>query len=400
MLDHNDHRSIGQRQGMFHFQEEAPGMVFWHPRGLALYRALERAVRRQLEHDGYREVRTPQVMRRAIWEASGHWQSFSAGMFKISGDDVPAALKPVSCPGHLELVRRMAPSYRDLPLRIAELGLVHRNEPSGVLHGLFRLRQFTQDDGHVFCSEDQIAAEVVRFCESLRRFYAALGFNQLRVGFSTRPAERAGDDALWDRAESLLSRAADAAHLAPVLQPGEGAFYGPKLELSLLDYAGRSWQCGTIQLDLVLPERFDIAYVDASGVRRRPVMLHRAMLGSLERFIGVLLEQHRGQLPAWLAPEQVVVGPVRAEHCGFAEEVAARLRAEDVRVRVDGAGTTLSRRVRDAHDLGVPFFVTVGAREVEARALAVRERGAAPWSAPLDEAIAKLMTRVVDVGAA
>ncbi len=392
MLDENDHRSIGQRQDLFHFQEEAPGMVFWHPRGLALYRALEQAVRRQLEGDGYQEVRTPQVMRRAIWEASGHWQSFSSGMFRLAGDDVPAALKPVSCPGHLELARRMAPSYRDLPLRFAEFGLVHRDEPSGVLHGLFRLRQFTQDDGHVLCEEGHVAGEVARFCESLQRFYAALGFDQLEVAFSTRPAERAGDDALWDRAERLLAEAAEAARLSPVVQPGEGAFYGPKLELSLRDRTGRRWQCGTIQLDLVLPGRFDVAYVDAKGERRRPVMLHRAMLGSLERFIGVLLEQHRGQLPAWLAPEQVVVAPVAAAQRAFADEVAARLRAACVRVRVDGGEATLSRRVRDAHAQGVPLFVVVGARELASRTLAVRERGVA-WSAPLDAAIDKLVTR-------
>lgn len=394
MLDDNDHRSIGQRQGLFHFQEEAPGMVFWHPSGLSLYRALESAVRRQLERDGYHEVRTPQVMRRAIWEASGHWQSFSAGMFRLAGDDVPAALKPVSCPGHLELVRRMAPSYRDLPLRIAEFGLVHRDEPGGVLHGLFRLRQFTQDDGHVFCEERHVVDEVARFSTSLGQFYSALGFEQIRVGFSTRPAERAGDDALWDRAESLLARAAEAAGLSPALQPGEGAFYGPKLEWSVGDRNGRSWQCGTIQLDLVLPGRFDAAYVDANGERRRPVMLHRAMLGSLERFIGVLLEQHRGQLPPWLAPEQVVVAPVAAPQRAFAGDVAARLRAAGVRARLDDADATLSRRVRVAHALGVPFFVVVGAREVESNSVAVRARAAAPWSAPRDAAIGEIVAGV------
>ena len=394
MLDQDDHRNIGKIQRLFHFQEEAPGMVFWHPRGFALYRALEAAVRRQLSRDGYEEVRTPQVLRQSIWEASGHWQSFSTGMFKLAGDDVPSAIKPVSCPGHLEMARRMALSYRDLPLRLAELGLVHRDEPSGVLHGLFRLRQFTQDDGHVLCEEAHVAGEVARFCASLRAFYGALGFDELRVGFSTRPAERAGDDALWDRAEALLASAAEQAGLAPVLQPGEGAFYGPKLELSLGDRTGRSWQCGTIQLDLVLPERFDVNYVDASGERRRPVMLHRAMLGSLERFIGVLLEHYHGQLPAWLAPEQVVVAPVGAAHRAYAAELAERLRTASLRARLDAGDATLSWRIRDAHALGVPLLCVVGDREVEARSVAVRERDAPAWNAPLDAAVAKLVTRV------
>ncbi len=316
MLDDNDHRQIGKRLDLFHFQEEAPGMVFWHARGLSLFRQLELAARRQLERQGYEEVRTPQLLKKAIWERSGHWHSFPEGMFVLQAEQ--AALKPVSCPGHVEIFRRRAASFRDLPVRLAELGVVHRDEPSGTLQGLFRLRQFTQDDGHVFCAPDQIQDEVVRFLRGLFDLYAAFGFHDVAVALSLRPEKRTGSDEIWDRAEALLASSAERAGLEYTEQPGAGAFYGPKLELSLRDCFGRAWQCGTIQLDFVLPESFDIHYVDSGGARRRPAMLHRALYGSVERFLGVLLEHHGGVLPAWLAPDQVVVTAI--------SEAAAELR--------------------------------------------------------------------------
>ena len=371
MLADDDHREIGRRMDLFHFQEEAAGMVFWHPRGYRTLRALEALVRRHAEADGFAEVRTPQLLRQPIWEASGHWQHFRSGMFCLEDDAL--ALKPVSCPGHLELLRRRAPSYRDLPLRYSELGLVHRNEPSGTLHGLFRLRQFTQDDGHVFCEAEQVEAEVARFCRSLVKLYGALGFADVEVSFATRPDERAGSDAVWDQAERMLEQAAKRADLRPQLAAKAGAFYGPKLEFALPDRLGRRWQCGTIQLDLVLPERFDVSYVDASGARQRPLMLHRATLGSLERFLGVVLEQHGGQLPDWLSPEQVVVLPVEPELAAYADEVVAQLRSVGLRAITDGRNESLARRIALAHEQGIPHVAVVGRRERDARSLSLRE---------------------------
>ncbi|KYF91021.1 threonine--tRNA ligase [Sorangium sp. So ce1389] len=394
MLDEDDHRSLGQRLDLFHFQEEAPGMVFWHARGFALYRLLEEAIRRQMMRDSYREVRTPLILRQAIWKASGHWDNFSSNMFRLSEEDHAAAIKPVNCPGHMQIVARMAPSYRDLPLRIGEFGMVHRDEPSGTLHGLFRLRQFTQDDGHIFCVEEQIEAEVARFASALRDFYAGFGFDDMVVGFSTRPAERSGSDEVWDRAEAALSAAARSAGLEYRLQPGEGAFYGPKLEFVLRDRLGRSWQCGTIQLDLVLPERFDITYVDASGARRRPALLHRALLGSLERFLGILLEHYRGALPLWLSPEQVVVVPVTDAQRAYAEEVLKRLQQKGVRAILDAGDDSLSRKIAVAHASAIPLVAVVGKREAERRSVALREReGGQQRELPLDEAVVEVVRR-------
>ncbi|WP_437671685.1 threonine--tRNA ligase [Sorangium sp. So ce131] len=394
MLDEDDHRYLGQRLDLFHLQEEAPGMVFWHPRGFTLYRLLEEAVRRQMVRDGYREVRTPQILRQAIWKASGHWDSFSSNMFRLAEDEHAAAVKPVSCPGHMQLVSRMVPSYRDLPLRIGEFGLVHRDEPSGTLHGLFRLRQFTQDDGHIFCLEEQIEGEVVRFASALRDFYAGFGFQEMIVGFSTRPEGRVGSDAVWDRAEAALSAAARSAGLDCRMQPGEGAFYGPKLEFVLRDRLGRQWQCGTIQLDLVLPERFDITYVDSSGARRRPAMLHRALFGSVERFLGILLEHYRGALPPWLSPEQVVVVPVTDAQRPYAEEILQLLRQKGVRAILDAGDDSLSRKIAIAHEAAIPLVAIAGKREVERRAVALRERdGGHQRELPLEEAVAEVARR-------
>lgn len=384
MLSEYDHRSLGERLDLFHLQEEAPGMVFWHPRGFALYQLLEQRVRRELAASGYSEVRAPQVLGQRIWEGSGHWQNFRDGMFVLDDGEQRFALKPVNCPGHIQLFRRMAPSFRALPVRLAEFGLVHRNEASGALQGLFRLRQFTQDDGHIFCREEQVADEVAAFCRSLRGFYRDFGFEDAQVAFSSRPAQREGSDEVWDRAEAMLLEAAGRVGLDCQMQPGQGAFYGPKLEFILKDRAGREWQCGTIQLDFVLPERFDLHYVDSGGARRRPAMLHRAIFGSVERFLGILLEHHQGVLPAWLSPEQVRVLPVGEDARAYASEVRSRLVAAGLRVEEDARGESLSRRILDAHQDAVPFVVLAGAREQAGRSVQLRERSGAQRNVPLE----------------
>lgn len=373
MVPDHDHRKLAQRLDLFHFQEEAPGMVFWHPKGLCLYRLLEDAAREQLVAHGYAEVKTPQLIRRPIWEASGHWEHFQAGMFRVQDEAWDAAIKPVSCPGHIQIVDRRAPSYRELPIRLSEFGIVHRDEPSGTLHGLMRLRQFTQDDGHVFCSEDQAEIEVERFCRAVGPFYARFGFDRLSVALSTRPEDRAGDDREWDRAEAALERVLGRVGEPFELQPGAGAFYGPKLEFSLQDRAGRAWQCATIQYDLVMPRRFDLRYVDKAGERQPLMMLHRALYGSLERFLGILLEHHGALLPAWLAPIQVAILPVAAEHARWAAQVKQRLCAAGLRVRLDDASESLGRRVAEAHHDGVPLVAVVGTREVESGGVMLRD---------------------------
>jgi threonyl-tRNA synthetase len=387
MLESSDHRILGQQLDLFHLQEEAPGMVFWHPRGYAMYRALESAVRSWTVASGFEEVKTPELLRSAIWEQSGHWQNFRQHMFAFSDEGKSAAMKPVNCPGHAQIVKRRSLSHRDLPLRLSEFGIVHRDEDSGVLHGLLRLRQFTQDDGHVFLAEAQVEQEVARFCSSLYEFYRSLGFSEIAVNFATRPAQRAGSDAVWDRAEHALQNAARRAGLSCQLKAGEGAFYGPKLEFELGDRHGRRWQCGTIQLDFVLPERFELAYDDSSGVRIRPAMLHRAMVGSLERFLGILLEHHDGRVPAWLAAEQVRVLPVHPEQRSYAEELVARLREHQLRAALDGSNETLGRRVAEARSLRVPLLWVVGAREVTERSVAERGQTQEPRARPLLEAL-------------
>ncbi|MFZ5890413.1 MAG: threonine--tRNA ligase [Myxococcota bacterium] len=363
MLASEDHRQIGQKLDLFHFQEEAKGMVFWHPRGFRMLSLLREALARVAERDGFEQVQSPQILSEGVWAMSGHLAHYRDGMFAVGDEEERAFVKPVSCPGHLEIFRRRAASYRDLPLRYAEFGLVHRSEPSGTLHGLFRLRQFTQDDGHVFCAEEQVEAEVARFCRSLFDCYRQLGFDDVHVAFASRPADRAGSDESWDRAEAALLRAAAAAGLELENAPGQGAFYGPKLEFSLRDHAGRSWQCGTIQLDLVLPERFDVSYVASNGKKVRPAMLHRAVLGSLERFLGILLEYSEGKLPVWLCPEQVAVLPVSQAQEELAHVFVRELAVCGVRATVDARGESLARRVRDAHERRVPFVVTLGERE-------------------------------------
>ncbi len=385
-IDPLDHRAIGNRQALFHQQEDGPGMVFWHPRGFALYQAVEGHIRRHMRRAGYREVRTPQLLDRALWEASGHWEKFGANMFAVDDGERCLALKPMSCPGHIQIFNRGVRSFRDLPLRLAEFGACHRDEPSGALHGLMRTRAFVQDDAHVFCSEAQIAAEVARFARLLNAVYDDFGFRDVAVYFATRPETRAGDEAQWDRAEAALLEAAHAAGLTPELKPGEGAFYGPKLEFHLADRLGRRWQCGTIQADFVLPERLDAHYADSDGGRRRPVILHHAVLGSIERFLAVLLEQHRGALPLWLAPDQAMVASVGEAQAGYAERVVERLRGADIRVAVDVRGERLSRKVVEARELGIPLFLAVGAREAADGTVSLRHAGGTQEVLALDDA--------------
>lgn len=370
---HCDHRELAQQLDLLHFQDEAPGMVFWHARGYALYRLLEDAARRVMRAQGYTELKTPQLMRRPVWEASGHWSHFHAGMFRVEDQACEAAIKPVSCPGHIYVLKKRVLSYRDLPLRVGELGCVHRDEPGGTLHGLLRLRQFTQDDGHVFCTEEQAEAELLRFCKALPAFYRAFGFEEVAIAYSTRPEQRAGDEAAWDKAEGALLSALKKLDQPYEVQPGAGAFYGPKLEFMLRDRHGRSWQCGTIQFDLVLPKRFDLTYVAASGERKHPVMLHRALYGSLERFLGILLEQHGAALPAWFAPVQLVVLPVAPEQRELAAEFTRKCAAAGLRVELQ-AEDSLARRIAEAHAQAAAYMLVIGPREAAAGQVTLRSR--------------------------
>jgi threonyl-tRNA synthetase len=371
-----DHRKLGRQLGLFHLQEEAAGSVFWHAKGWVLYREIEAYVRRRLDAAGYSEVKTPQLVDRSLWEASGHWEKFGENMFTAqSEDERTLALKPMNCPCHVQIFRQGIKSYRDLPLRMAEFGSCHRNEPSGALHGIMRVRAFTQDDAHIFCTEDQITAESVKFCSLLQSIYADFGFHDVRVKFSDRPEVRAGDDATWDRAEAALTDATKAAKLDTILNPGEGAFYGPKLEFVLRDAIGRDWQCGTLQVDFVLPDRLDAEYVGEDGSRHRPVMLHRAILGSMERWIGILIEQYAGRMPAWLAPVQIVVASITDQANDYACEVAAAAADLGLRVETDLRNEKISYKVREHSVMKVPFILAVGGREAEAGTVALRRLG-------------------------
>ena len=371
-----DHRKLGRSLDFFHMQEEATGSVFWHPKGWVLYREIENYVRRRLDAAGYNEVKTPQLVDRSLWEASGHWDKFGENMFTAeSSDDRTLALKPMNCPGHVQIYRQGITSYRDLPIRMAEFGACHRNEPSGALHGIMRVRAFTQDDAHIFCTEDQINSESVDFCNLLLDMYRDFGFEDVRVKFSDRPEVRAGDDATWDKAEAALRDATAAAGLETTLNPGEGAFYGPKLEFVLRDAIGRDWQCGTLQVDFVLPERLDAEYVAEDGARHRPVMLHRAILGSLERWIGIVIEQYSGRMPTWLSPVQCVVAPITEAANAYAEEVAETMKAAGVRVETDLRNEKIGYKVREHSVAKVPYILAVGGREAESQTVAMRRLG-------------------------
>ncbi|UEM03092.1 threonine--tRNA ligase [Skermanella rosea] len=371
-----DHRRLGREMDLFHLQEEAVGSVFWHDKGYTLWRTLENYVRARLQRSGYVEVKTPQLIDRALWVASGHWEKFREAMFTANADDEKVlALKPMNCPAHVQIYKQGITSYRDLPLRMAEFGSCHRNEPSGSLHGIMRVRAFTQDDAHIFCTPEQITSESIAFCDLLLSVYKDLGFTDVSVKFSDRPETRAGTDEVWDRAEAALREAIEAAGLPYTMNPGEGAFYGPKLEFVLRDAIGRDWQCGTLQVDFVLPERLDAEYVGEDGQRHRPVMLHRAILGSMERFIGMLIEHYAGKFPLWLAPLQAVVATITNEADDYAAEVANELRRAGVRVELDTRNEKINFKVREHSLAKVPLMVVVGKREAEERTVALRRLG-------------------------
>jgi threonyl-tRNA synthetase len=387
--ERRDHRRLGREMDLFHVQEEAAGSVFWHPHGWTLWRAVEGYIRRRLERAGYVEVRTPQVIDRVLWERSGHWDKFGGNMFTLEAEGRDLALKPMNCPGHVQIFNQTLHSYRDLPLRMAEFGSCHRNEPSGALHGIMRVRGFTQDDAHIFCTPEQITGESVAFCELLMSAYRDFGFTDVRVKFSDRPPVRAGEDAVWDQAEGALWDAVRAAGLECTVNPGEGAFYGPKLEFVLRDAIGRDWQCGTLQVDFVLPERLDANYIGPDGAKHRPVMLHRAILGSLERFIGVLIEHYAGRLPLWLAPVQAVVATITNEADGYAREVMARLKSAGVRAEADARADKIGYKVREHSLRKVPLLFAVGARERSERSVSLRRLGeTAQVPLSLDDAVA------------
>ncbi len=395
-----DHRRLGREMGLFHQQEEAVGNVFWHPKGWTLWRTVETYMRRRLEQADYIEVRTPQLIDRKLWEASGHWEKFRDAMFTAEAEDRILALKPMNCPGHVQIFRQGIKSYRDLPLRMAEFGACHRNEPSGALHGLMRVRAFTQDDAHIFCTEDQITAETIAFCELLQSVYRDFGFTEIRVKFSDRPEKRAGSDDTWDKAEGALKAAVDAAGLTWELNPGEGAFYGPKLEFQLLDAIGRLWQCGTLQVDFVLPERLDAAYVAEDGAKHRPVMLHRAILGSFERFLAILVEHHAGRFPLWLAPVQVVVTTITDAANDAAQKVADTLKAAGIRAEVDLRNEKINYKVREHSLAKVPLIYVLGEREAREGTVSIRRLGDQKQEVlALDEALARLRSEAKAPGA-
>ncbi len=379
--ERRDHRKLGQSMSLFHLQEEAPGMVFWHPNGWTIYRALEDYMRRRQNAAGYREIRTPQVVDRKLWEASGHWDKYRENMFITEIDEEHArekrtnALKPMNCPCHVQIYNRGIKSYRDLPLRYAEFGSCHRYESSGSMHGLMRVRGFVQDDAHIFCTEDQIEAETAAFIELLGRIYRDLGFSEFDIRLSTRPDVRVGSDAVWDKAEAALESAIRNLGLAFEVDPGEGAFYGPKLDFVLTDAIGRAWQCGTFQADFNLPERLGAEYVGSDGDKHRPVMMHRTILGSFERFIGILIENHAGRFPLWLAPRQVVVASIVSDANGYAREAADVLLAAGLRAEADVRNEKINYKVRE-HSLGkVPVILAVGMREVRERTVSLRRLG-------------------------
>ncbi|KXV33007.1 threonine--tRNA ligase [Gluconobacter thailandicus] len=390
-----DHRRIGREMNLFHIQEEAVGQIFWHHKGWRLYTVLQDYMRRAQERNNYEEVRTPQLVDRALWEASGHWDKYRENMFiaQVEDEDKTLALKPMNCPCHVQIFRHGLRSYRELPLRMAEFGACHRYEPSGSLHGIMRVRGFTQDDAHIFCTDDQIADETAKFVKMLAEVYTDLGFESFRVKFSDRPETRAGSDEVWDRAEGSLKKACEIAGVEYEYNPGEGAFYGPKLEFVLTDAIGRDWQCGTLQVDYVLPERLDASYIGEDSQRHRPVMLHRAILGSFERFIGILIEQYAGKFPLWLAPTQVVVASIVSDAADYATEVAAKLKAAGLQVETDVRNDKINAKIREHSLARVPVILVVGRREAEERKVAMRRLGGAQQEIlGLDEAVKTLST--------
>jgi threonyl-tRNA synthetase len=392
-----DHRKLGKEMSLFHMQEEAPGMVFWHPNGWTIYRKLQEYMQRKLEKSNYLEVKTPQVVDRKLWEASGHWEKYQEHMFIVEVDEDGArekrinALKPMNCPCHVQIYNQGLKSYRDLPLRMAEFGSCHRYEPSGAMHGIMRVRGFVQDDAHIFCTEDQIQSETQEFITLLSEIYSDLGFKKFRIKFSDRPENRAGSDDVWDRAENALLKATDSANCKYELNPGEGAFYGPKLEFVLTDAIGRDWQCGTLQVDFVLPERLDANYINENGDKQRPVILHRAILGSFERFIGILIEEHSGKMPLWLAPKQVTVASIISDADDYVDKIAKLLTDENIRVIADKRNEKIGYKIREHSLAKVPIILAIGAKEVEEQTVAIRRLGSKETeNLPLSQLIEQL----------
>jgi len=391
-----DHRKLGKQLDLFHLQDEAPGMVFWHPKGWALWQTIEQHMRKELNAAGYKEVKTPQIMDKTFWEKSGHWDNYKDNMFVTSSEKREYAVKPMNCPGHVQIFNNGLRSYRDLPMRLAEFGSCHRNEPSGALHGLMRVRGFVQDDAHIFCTEDQIVSEARAFNELLVRIYKQFGFHDVSVKLSLRPEKRAGSDDVWDKAEQGLREALTACGVKWDELPGEGAFYGPKIEYHVKDALGRSWQCGTLQLDFVLPERLDAEYVTENNDRARPVMLHRAILGSLERFIGILIENHAGSFPLWLAPVQMVIMNITENQADYCREVAAKLQAAGFRVELDLRNEKIGYKIRDNSQYRFPYQIVVGDKEKQENKVAVRRKAEDLGSLDLDDFIAQLQQEIAD----
>lgn len=371
-----DHRKIGRELDLFHIQEEAAGSVFWHNNGLIIYHKIENYIRAKLRKHNYQEVKTPQMIDKILWEKSGHWEKFRENMFICETEDErKMAIKPMNCPAHVQIFNQGLKSYRDLPLRMAEFGCCHRNEPSGSLHGIMRVRQFIQDDAHIFCEEHQINDETVAFCELLKEVYHDFGFENIIVKFSTRPEIRAGDDKTWDKAEKALEMAVKAANLDYEINPGEGAFYGPKLEFTLVDAIGRHWQCGTLQVDFILPERLDANYIASDGSKKRPVMLHRAILGSLERFIGILIENYAGNFPLWLAPTQIMIATITNESDDYAKKIQEQLLELNFRVKIDLDSQKINAKIREHSLQKIPYIIAVGKKEMQENTISVRKFG-------------------------
>jgi len=387
-----DHRKLGKQLDLFHMEDNAPGMVFWHPKGWSLWLEIESYMRKMFQDYNYHEIKTPAVLDRALWERSGHWENYEENMFTTSSENREYAVKPMNCPGHVHIFNNDLHSYRDLPLRLAEFGSCHRNEPSGALHGLMRVRGFTQDDAHIFCTEEQIKHEVITFNEMLYKAYADFGFTDIIVMLSTRPEKRVGDDDVWDKAEVSLEEALSETGLDFKIQPGEGAFYGPKIEYTLKDSLGRFWQCGTIQLDFNLPERLDAEYVAEDNSRKRPVMLHRAIFGSMERFIGILIEHYAGLMPLWLAPVQVVALNIADSQIEYTKEVIEILRKNGIRCESDLRNEKITYKIREHSIQRIPYLVVLGDREVEKQQVTVRtQKGEDLGSMSIDGFIARLL---------
>ena len=388
-----DHRRLGRQLSLFHIQDNAPGMVFWHPPGWSIYQKLQQYIRDCLNESGYQEIRTPQIIDRSLWEQSGHWDKFKEDMFTTSSENREYAVKPMNCPCHIQIFNQGLRSYKDLPIRLAEFGSCHRNEPSGTLHGLMRVRNFVQDDAHIFCSEDQVQAEVSDFIDLVFRVYKTFGFETILIKLSTRPEKRVGSDETWDKSEKSLQEALDAKNLNWGLLPGEGAFYGPKIEFSLQDCLGRVWQCGTIQVDFSMPDRLGATFIGEDGYRHTPVMLHRAILGSFERFIGILIENYSGDFPFWLAPEQIRILPVSDEARSFSDQVLQRLKHMDIRASVDTSGERLGKLIRNGEKSKIPVLAVIGAKETENSSVSLRSRRSGDLGEiPLDELIRSAVT--------